>query len=178
MEIDLFGDPPTVREIEAERAELENSKLLIEQNEAHVAGLYRKLLIKSMIISVILVLVILLYFILPAGMLGMVNGRAVILITVSIMLFISLLWIVWRTWIESRSTLPGRSHSIQQRQRLQKRMDALADIDVKQRLNVVNWSRMDGVLTEYLKKITRLRRHLIGMEYAAIKLHVKKTASR
>lgn len=178
MEIDLFGDPPTVREIEAERAELENSKLLIEQNEAHVAGLYRKLLIKSMIISVILVLVMLLYFILPAGMFGMVNGRAVILVTVSIMLLISLLWIVWRTWIESRSTLPGRSHSIQQRQRLQKRMDALADIDVKQRLNVVNWSRMDGVLTEYLKKITRLRRHLIGMEYAAIKLHVKKTASR
>lgn len=178
MEIDLFGDPPTVREIEAERAELENSKLLIEQNEAHVAGLYRKLLIKSMIISVILVLVMLLYFILPAGMFGMVNGRAVILVTVSIMLLISLFWIVWRTWIESRSTLPGRSHSIQQRQRLQKRMDALADIDVKQRLNVVNWSRMDGVLTEYLKKITRLRRHLIGMEYAAIKLHVKKTASR
>lgn len=178
MEIDLFGDPPTVREIEAERAELENSKLLIEQNEAHVAGLYRKLLIKSMIISVILVLVMLLYFILPAGMFGMVNGRAVILVTVSIMLLISLLWIVWRTWIESRSTLPGRSHSIQQRQRLQKRMDALADIDVKQRLNVVNWSRMDGVLTEYLKKITRLRRHLIGMEYAAIKLHVKNTASR
>jgi ABC-type nickel/cobalt efflux system permease component RcnA len=134
------------------------------------------LLFKGMIISVILVIVAALYVVLPGGMFGMDNGRSVFFVTVSIMLLISLLWISWRTWAEARSTLPAKRHRLEQKQRLQDRMDDLTDVDVKQRLNVVNWSRMDGVLTEYLKKITRIRRHLIGLEYTAIKKHVKKSA--
>ena len=186
MEIDLFGDPPKAKEIEAERMELENSRLLIVQNESHVADLYHKLLVKAVIAAVIVlsegyveVCVAILYFILPDGMFGMANGWTILLVTVSAMLMASLLWIVWRTWMEARSIIiPSRRHSKEQLQRLKSSEAALADIDVKLRLNVVNWSRMDGVLTEYVKKITRQRRHLIGLEYVAIKKHIEKLASR
>ena len=179
MEIDLFGDPPKAKEIEAERMELENSRLLIVQNESHVADLYHKLLVKAVIAAVILLIVAILYFILPDGMFGMANGWTILLVTVSAMLMASLLWIVWRTWMEARSIIiPSRRHSKEQLQRLKSSEAALADIDVKLRLNVVNWSRMDGVLTEYVKKITRQRRHLIGLEYVAIKKHIEKLASR
>ena len=171
MEIDLLSDPPSAKDIEAERLEIENSRLLIVQNEAHVADLYHKLLIKAVIIAVILVIVAILYFILPDGIFGMVNGRTLLLVTVSTMLIASLSWISWRTWLDARSIVPNRNYSKEQMLRLKSRVAALADIDVKLRLNVVNWSRMDGILTEYIKKITRQRRHLIGLEYRAIKKH-------
>ena len=119
MEIDLFGEPTGAKEIEAERMELENSRLLIAQDEAHVANLYHKLLVKAVLIAVILVLVAILYLILPDGMFGMANGRTVLLVTVSAMLTASLLWIGWRTWMEARSIMPSRGHSKEQLQRLQ-----------------------------------------------------------
>ena len=178
MEIDLFGDLPKAKEIEAERMELENSRLLIVQNESHVADFYHKLLVKAVIVAVILLIVAILYFILPDGMFGMANGWTILLVTVSAMLMASLLWIVWRTWMEARSIIPSRRHSKEQLHRLKSRQAVLADIDMKLRLNVVNWSRMDGVLTKYVKKITRQRHHLVGLEYVAIKKHIEKLASR
>jgi hypothetical protein len=177
MEIDLLNDPPSTKEIEAERLEIENSRLLIVQNEAHVANLYHKLLIKAVIIAVILVIVAILYFILPDGIFGMVNGRTIILVTVGMMLIASLGWIAWRTWQDARSIVPNRNFSKEQMLRLKSRVVALADIDVKLRLNVVTWSRADGILTEYIKKITRQRRHLIGLEYQAIKNHIETKTS-
>ncbi|MFW2438983.1 MAG: hypothetical protein ACN4GR_06395 [Arenicellales bacterium] len=176
MEIDLYGDPPTIVEIEAERAELENSRLLIVQNDVHVAELFHKLMIKAVAIVVILVIVGILYFILPVGMFGMANGRAVLLVTVSIMLLSSLLWISWRTWNEARTIVPDRGHSIVRLRRIQSRIAELADIDVKLRLNMVNWSRSDGVLTEYVKKLTRQHRHAITLEYLAIRKFIRKPA--
>jgi len=173
MEIDLLSDPPSAKEIEAERLEIENSRLLIVQNEAHVADLYHKLLIKAVIIAVIFVIVAILYFILPDGIFGMVNGRTIFLVTVSAMLMASLGWIAWWTWQDARSIVPNRNFSKEQMFRLKSRVAALADIDVKLRLNVVNWSRMDGTLTEYIKRITRQRRHLIGLEYQTIKKHIE-----
>ena len=173
MEIDLYGDPPTARQVETARTELENSRLLIVQNEAHVAELYKKLLVKVVVIAAILVIVAVLYFILPAGMFGMVNGRTVMLVTVSIMLMTSLLWIGLRTWKEARSILPSRGYAKEQLLRLQKWEDDLADIDIKLRLNIVNLSRMDGVLAEYVKKASLEHRHLIGLEYAAIRDHIQ-----
>jgi hypothetical protein len=169
MEIDLFSAPPSAKEIESERMELENSRLLIMQNEAYVTELYHKLLVKAVIIAVILVIVTILYFILPDGIFGMVNGRTIFLITVSLMLIASLGWITWRTWQDARSIVPNRNYSKEKMLRLKERSAALADIDVKHRLNVINWSRMDGILTEYVKIITRQRRHLIGLEYLKIK---------
>jgi hypothetical protein len=153
--------------------EIENSRLLIVQNEAHVADLYHKLLIKAVIIAVIFVIVAILYFILPDGIFGMVNGRTIFLVTVSTMLMASLGWIAWWTWQDARSIVPNRNFSKEQMFRLKSRVAALADIDVKLRLNVVNWSRMDGTLTEYIKRITRQRRHLIGLEYQTIKKHIE-----
>lgn len=173
MEIDLFAEPPTAREIESERAALENSRLLIVQNDVHVAELFRKLLIKAIVIAVILLIVGILYFILPVGMFGMANGRTILLVTVSLMLLSSLLWICWRTWKEARAIVPSRGQSIARLQRVQTSVADLTDIDVKLRLNVVNWSRQNGVLTEYLKKITRQHRHLIRLEYMAIKNFAK-----
>lgn len=173
MDINLYGDPPTARQIETERTELENSRLLIIQNEAHVAELYKKLLIKVVVIAVILVIVAALYFILPAGIFGMVNGRTILLVTVSIMLMSSLLWIGWRTWKQARSIIPNRAYAKEQFLRLEKKEDDLADIDIKLRLNIVNLSRMDGVLAEYVKKAGREHRHLIGLEYAAIRDHIQ-----
>ncbi|MGB5280697.1 MAG: hypothetical protein WBN37_05220, partial [Arenicellales bacterium] len=85
--------------------------------------------------------------------------------------------IVWRTWNEARAILPDRENSKEQMQRLKSRMAGLLDADVKQRLNAVNWSRADGVLTEYLKKLTRQRRHLVGLEYLAIIKHIEKVSS-
>jgi hypothetical protein len=85
------------------------------------------------------------------------------------MLIASLGWITWRTWQDARSIVPNRNYSKEKMLRLKERSAALADIDVKHRLNVINWSRMDGILTEYVKKITRQRRHLIGLEYLKIK---------
>jgi hypothetical protein len=177
MEIDLLSDPPSAKEIEAERLEIENSRLLIVQNEAHVADLYHKLLIKAVIIAVILVIVAILYFILPDGIFGMVNGRTLLLVTMSTMLIASLGWIAWRTWQDACSIVPNRNFSKEQMLRLKSRVAALADIDVKLRLNVVNWSRMDGTLTEYIKKITQQRRHLIGLEYRTIKNHIETRTS-
>lgn len=177
MEIDLLKDPPTAKDIEAERMELENSRLLIVQNEAHVAELFHKLLVKTVIIGVILVIVAILYFILPDGIFGMVNGRTMSLIIVTVMLALSLGWIGWRTWQEASSIMPNRNYSKEQMLRLKARSEACADIDVKLRLNVINWSRADGVLTEYIKKITRQRRHLIGMEYQTIKKHIESKPS-
>ncbi len=177
MEIDLLNDPPSAKDIEAERLEIENSRLLIVQNETHVANLYHKLLIKAVIIAVIFVIVAILYFILPDGIFGMVNGRTIILITVSMMLIASLGWIGWRTWQDARSIVPNRNYSKEQMHRLKFRVAELTDINVKLRLNVVNWSRADGVLTEYIKKITRQRRHLIGLEYRAIKKHIETQTS-
>ena len=173
MEIDLLSEPPTAKEIEAERMEIENSRFLIVQNEAHVANLYHKLLIKVAIIAAIFVIVAILYFILPEGVFGMVNGRTIFLVTVSTMLISSLGWIAWQTWQGARSIVPNRNYSKEQMLRLKSRVAAMADIDVKLRLNVVNWCRMDGVLTEYIKKITRQRRHLTGLEYMAIKKYME-----
>ena len=173
MDINLYGDPPTARQIETERTELENSRLLIIQNEAHVAELYKKLLIKVVVLIAILVIVAALYIILPAGIFGMVNGRTIMLVTVSIMLMLSLLWIGRRTWKEARSLIPSRGYVKEQLLRLQQREDDLADIDIKLRLNIVNLSRMDGVLAEYVKKAGREHRHLIGLEYAAIRDHIQ-----
>jgi len=178
MEIDLFADPPTAKEIEIERAELENSRLLIVQNDVHVAELFHKLLIKAIVIALILVIVGILYFILPVGMFGITNGRTILLVTVSIMILSSLLWIGWRTWNEARSIVPSRGHSIARLRRVQSRVAELADIDVKLRLNVINWSRMDGVLTDYVKKITRQHRHLIALEYIAIRKFTNKPTSK
>jgi len=177
MEIDLFTDPPTAKEIEMARAELENSRLLIVQNDAHVAELFHKLLIKAIVIVVILVTVGILYFIMPDGMFGMSNGRTILLVIVSIMLLSSLLWIGWRTLNEARSIVPNRGHSIARLRRVQSRVAELADIDVKLRLNVINWSRSDGVLTEYVKKITRQHRHLIALEYMAVRKFMDKPAA-
>ena len=176
MVIDLFADPPTAKEIETERAELDNSRLLIVQDDAHVAELFHKLLIKAIIIAVILVIVGILYFILPDGMFGMANGRTIMLVTVSVMLLSSLLWIGWRTWNEARTIVPDRGHSIVRLRRVQSRIAEMADIDVKLRLNVLNWSRADGVLTEYVKKVTRQHRHLIALEYIAIRKFIEKYA--
>lgn len=178
MEIDLLKDPPTAKDIEAERMELENSRLLIVQNEAHVAELYHKLLVKTVIIGVILVIVAILYFILPDGIFGMVNGRTMSLIVVTVMLALSLGWIGWHTWQEAGSIVPNRNYSKEQILRLKVRSEGCADIDVKLRLNVITWSRADGVLTEYIKKITRQRRHLIGLEYQTIKEHIESKPSR
>ena len=178
MEIDLLKDPPSAKDIESERMDLENSRLLIVQNETHVAELYHKLLVKTAIIGVILVIVGILYFILPEGIFGMVNGRTMSLILVTIMLILSLGWIGWRTWQEASSIVPNRNYSKEQILRLKLRSEACADIDVKLRLNVINWSRADGVLTEYIKKITRQRRHLIGLEYQTIKKHIESKPSR
>ena len=72
MEIDLFTDPPTAREIEAARRGLENSRLLIVQNEAYVAELYHKLLVKGLVIAGMLLVAAVLYFILPGSMPGMI----------------------------------------------------------------------------------------------------------
>ena len=177
MEIDLYAEPPTAKEIEAARRELENSRLLIIQNEAYVAKLYHRLLVKAVMITAILVIAVLLYFILPGGMLGMENGRTILFVTAIIVLVTSMLWIGWRTWKEVRALVPGRGHSKVQIQRINSRTLGLTDSDVKQRLNVVNWSRADGVLTQYLKKITRQRRYLIGLEYVAIIKHIKKASS-
>ena len=177
MEIDLFAEPPTVKEIEAARRELENSRLLILQNEAFVANLYHKLVVKSVVIALILIIALLLYFILPGDVFGMADRRATLLVTLSSMLMASLLWISWRTWKQARSIIPGRGNSKEQMQRLKSRMLGLADVDVKLRLNVVNWSRADGVLTQYVKKITRQHRHIIGLEYLAIKNHIKQASS-
>ena len=177
MEIDLLSEPPSAKDIEAERVELENSRLLIVQNEAHVAELYHKLLIKAVIIGVILIIVGILYFILPVGMFGMANGRSIFLITISLMLLISLGWIGWRTWQDARSIVPNRNYSKEQMHGLKYRVAELADINVKLRLNVVNWSREDGIVTEYIKYITRQRRHLIGLEYVKIKEHIKSKSS-
>lgn len=174
MEIDLYAEPPTVKEIEAARRELENSRLLIAQNELYVSNLYHKLQVKALVISIILVTTGLLYFILPGSMFGMVNGRTIMIATVSAMLLVSLLWICWVTWKEAQAIIPGRGHSKDQIQRLSLREAGLADVDVKERLNVVNWSRADGVLAKYAKKITRQRRHLIGLEYTAIKRYIEK----
>ena len=173
MEIDLHGDPPSVREIEEARAELENSRLLIMQNEVHVDTLDQKRLIKTVIILLILVIVGLLYFILPEGIFGIVNGRTIMLVIVSVMLISSLGWIGWKTLQEARSIIPGRGYSKRQLNLLKEKISSLADIDVKRRLNVVTWSRADGVLPAYIKKITRQRRHLIGLEYDTIRLYVK-----
>ena len=119
MEIDLLVSPSnSERKIETERERTGEFKTFVAQNEAHVRSHYRKLLIKGMVIYVIMVIVALVYFILPAGIFGVVHGRGSVLVISSIMLLISLLWIDWRTWIEARSTLPGRSHRIQQRHRL------------------------------------------------------------
>jgi len=178
MEIDLLGDPPTTKEIGAERAELENSLLLIVQNDAYVSELFHKLLIKAIVIAVILIIVGILYFILPVGMFGVANGRTILLVTVSIMLLTSLLWIGWRTWNEARSIVPDRGHSIVRLRRVQSRIAELSDIDVKLRLNVVNWSRSDGVLTEYVKKLTRQHRHAITLEYLAIRKFIGKPAAK
>lgn len=177
MEIDLFADPPGTREIEAARSELENSRLLIVQNEAYVADLYHKLMIKGVLITAVLLLTTALYFILPGNMLGMDSGRTIIIVTVTAMLLIFMFWIVWRTLNEVRAIIPDRENSKEQRQRLKHRMATLADVDVKLRLNIVNWSRADGVLTKYVKKVTRQRRHLIGLEYVAIKKHIEKVSS-
>ncbi|NOY16419.1 MAG: hypothetical protein GXP23_05735 [Gammaproteobacteria bacterium] len=176
MEIDLFGDPPTAKEIETEREKLENSRLLIVQNNTHVAELFHRLLIKAVVIAVILVVVGILYFILPVGIFGVSYGRTVLLVTVSIMLLSSLLWISWRTWNEARSIVPSRGHSIVRLRRVQFRVAELADIDVKLRLNVINWSRSDGVLTEYVKKVTRQHRSLIALEYRAVRKFIDKSA--
>jgi hypothetical protein len=172
MEIDLLREPPSAKDIEAERLEIENSRLLIMQNEAHVGELYHRLLIKTLVIGVILIIVAILYFIMPVEMFGVVNGRTIVLVTVSVMLIASLGWISWRTWQIARSVVPNRNYSKEQILRLKVRSEAFADIDVKLRLNVINWSRANGILTEYIKKITRQRRHLIGLEYTAIKKHV------
>ena len=177
MEIDLFADPPTTMEIDAARRELENSRLLILQNKAYVAELYHRLLVKGLVIVVMLLVAMILYFILPGSIFGMVNGRTTMIITVSAMLLASMIWIVWRTWNEARAIIPGRENSKEQIQRLKSRMAGLLDVDVKQRLNVVNWSRADGILTEYLKKVTRQRRHLVGLEYLAIIKHIEKVSS-
>ena len=177
MEIDLRSDPPTLKEIDAARAELENSRLLIMQNEVYVDSLFQKLLVKTVIITLILVIVGLLYFILPAGIFGVVNGRTILLAIISVMLISSLFWIGWKTWQEARSIIPGRGYSKEQLHQLQVKMAALTDIDVKRRLNVLNWSRMDGVLTEYMKSITRQRRHLIGLEYETIKSYMNNLSS-
>ena len=177
MEIDLFADPPGTREIEAARSELENSHLLIVQNEAHVAGLYHKLMIKGVLITAVLLFTATLYFILPGSMLGIDTGRTIMIVTVTAILMISLFWIFWRSLNEARAIIHDRENSKEQRQRLKHRAAALADVDVKLRLNVVNWSRADGVLTQYLKKISRQRRHLIGLEYVAIIKHIKKVSS-
>ena len=173
MEVDLLSDPPSAKEIEAERMEIENSRLLIVQNEAHVDNLYHKLLVKTVIIAVIFVIIAILYFILPEGIFGIVNGRTVLLVTVSVMLIASLGWLAWRTWQDARTIVPNRNYSKEQMLRLKYRVAAMEDIDVKLRLNVVNWCRVDGILTEYIKKITRQRRHLIGLEYMAIKKHIE-----
>ncbi|MEA1890503.1 MAG: hypothetical protein U9N50_12090 [Pseudomonadota bacterium] len=178
MEIDLFGDPPTAKEIGTERAALDNSRLLIVQDDAYVAELFHKLLIKAIAIAVMLVIVGILFFILPDGMFGMVNGRTIIMVTVSLMLLSSLLWIGRRTWNDARSIVPSRGHSIARLQRVQSRVAELADIDVKLRLNVLNWSRADGVLTEYLKKTARQHRHLIALEYIAIRKFIEKSVAR
>lgn len=182
MEIDLFADPPTAKEIESERATLDNSRLLIVQNDAYVSEIFHKLLVKGGVIAVVLAIVGVLYFILPDGMFGMANGRTILLVTISIMLLTSLLWISWRTWGEARSIVPNRGHSLARLKMVKLRVAELSDIDVKLRLNVVNWSRSNGVLTEYVKKITRQRRHLISLEYIAVRKFlenaaVKKSAS-
>jgi len=174
MEIDLFNDPPNSKEIEAVRRELENSRLLIVQNEAYVADLYHKLLVKGVLITALLLVAAALYFILPGGMFEMVNGRTTMIVTVSAMLLASMVWIVWRTWNEARAIIPDRESSKQQRQRLKLRVAEMADVDVKRRLNIVNWSRVDGVLYKYVKKVTRQRRDYIGLEYVAIKKHIEK----
>ena len=177
MEIDLYAEPPTAKEIEAARRELENSRLLIIQNEAYVAKLYHRLLVKGIMIAAILVIAVLLYFILPGEMFGMVNGRTILFVAAIILLVTSMLWIGWRTWKEVRALVPGRGHSKVQMQGIKSKTLGLTDSNVKQRLNVVNWSRADGVLTQYLKKISRQRRHLIGLEYVAIIKHIKKVSS-
>lgn len=177
MEIDLYGEPPTAKEIEAARRELENSRLLIIQNEAYVAKLYHRLLIKGIMIAAILVIAVLLYFILPGDMFGMVNGRTILFVAAIIFLVMSMLWIGWRTWKEVRALVPDRGHSKVQMQGIKSRALGLTDCDVKQRLNVVNWSRADGVLTQYIKKLTRQRRHLTGLEYVAIIKHIKQVSS-
>ena len=51
MEIDLFAEPPTVKEIEAARRELENSRLLIRKTKLYVSNLYHKLQVKAIVIS-------------------------------------------------------------------------------------------------------------------------------
>ena len=177
MEIDLFADPPSAREIEAARSELENSRLLIVQNEAHVAGLYHKLMIKVVLITAVLLFTAALYFILPGSMLGIDTGRTIMIVTVTAILLISLFWISWRSLNEARAIIPDRENSKEQRQRLKHRAAALADVDVKLRLNVVNWSRADGVLTNYVKKVSRQRRHIIGLDYVTIKKHIEKVLS-
>ncbi len=178
MEIDLYGDPPTNREIEAARAELENSRLLIVQNDAYVAELYHKLLIKTIIIVVILVIVGILYFILPVGMFGVANGRTILLVTVSIMLLSSLLWIGWRTWSDARSIVPSRGHSVVRMREVSQRVARLEDVDVKLRMNVVNWGRSDGILAVYLKKIGHQHRHIIAIEYIAIRKYAEERMTR
>ena len=138
MEIDLFNDPPTAKEIDAARRDLENSRLLIVQNEAHVSDLYYKLLVKGVLITALLLVAAALYFILPGGMFGMVNGRTIMIVTVSAMLLTSMVWIAWRTWNEARAIIPDRENSKEQRQRIKHRMAEMADVDVKLRLNIVN----------------------------------------
>lgn len=173
MEIDIQKDPPSLKEIEAARAELENSRLLIMQNEVYIDSLFQKSLIKTVIIVLIMVIVGLLYFIIPEGLFGIVNGRSILLGIVTVMLFSSLVWIAWKTWEEARSVFPGRGYSKEQLRLLKGKISALEDIDVKKRMNVLNWSRMDGTLSVYMKKITRQRRHIIGLEYEAIKSYAK-----
>lgn len=177
MEIDLYAEPPTAKEIEAARRELENSRLLIIQNEAYVAKLYHRLVVKAVIIVATLVIAALLYFFLPGEMLGMENSRTILFIAAIILLVISMLLIGWRTWKAVRAIIPGRGYSKRQMQVIKSRRLGLLDVDVKERLNVVNWSRADGVLTQYVKKITRQHRYLIRLEYVAIKKHIIKVSS-
>ena len=176
LEINLHGKPPSPREIEEARADLENSRLLVMQNELHVAGLYKKLLLKMVVLALLLLVILLLYFILPPGMFGVVNGRAIFLGVVSVMLVSSMSWIGWKTVLEARSVIPGRGYSKKQLQLLEEQIATLADIDTKQRLNIKNWSRRDGVLYEYMKQVVRQHRLPIGIEYDAVKAHIKKTS--
>ena len=176
LEINLHGEPPSLREIEEARAELENSRLLLLQNELHVAELYKKLLLKVLVLALLLVIVLFLYFILPPGVFGVANGRAIVLGILSVMLVASMTWIGWKTAIEAKSVIPGRGYSKKELHLLEVKIAELAEIDAKQRLNIKNWSRRDGVLYEYMKQVVRQHRLPIGIEYDAVKAHIKKTS--
>ena len=142
-----------------------------------MAELRHKLLVKGLVIAGMLLVAAALYFILPGSMLGINNGRTKMIVMVSAMLLTSMVWIAWCTWNEARAIIPDRENSKEQRQRLKLRMAEMVDVDVKLQLNVVNWSRADGVLTNYVKKVTRQRRHIIGLEYVTIKKHIEKVSS-